>query len=141
MASSLLENDVIDQSVLDTVKNKLSLRKKSGKRPKSLSKLRNGELEKQQNDKKRHHPTKSVMMDSEDEDLTDEELNEYEEELNNFDYLKVFRIPLMLFILSLISVVFVDLFGKNYVRNELENGIYNMVDPNYGSFIWNFSGK
>ncbi|KAL5368182.1 hypothetical protein CPHLJ_6g3060 [Cryptosporidium parvum] len=140
MASSLLENDIISQNI----GNGLISKKKSKKKLNKFSKSSNSELEKQQNDKKEYYPTKNAMMESEDDDLTDEEFEEYEEyeeDMSNFDYLKIFKIPLILFILSFISVLFVDLFGKDYLGNELENGIYNMIDPNYGSFIWNLSEK
>lgn len=140
MASSLLENDIISQNI----GNGLISKKKSKKKLNKFSKSSNSELEKQQNDKTEYYPTKNAMMESEDDDLTDEEFEEYEEyeeDMSNFDYLKIFKIPIILFILSFISVLFVDLFGKDYLGNELENGIYNMIDPNYGSFIWNLSGK
>ncbi|OII73202.1 uncharacterized protein cubi_02434 [Cryptosporidium ubiquitum] len=138
MASSLLEKDNIGKNV-NMSGNSPSLKKKSKRRQSSSLKLNDNELKKQEIFKEECYPVKSAMMSSDEEDITEEQLREDEIELENFDYFKVFKIPLMLFILSFISVLFVSIFGEEYIRNEKTNGIY-MIDANYGSYIWNFSG-
>lgn len=139
MASFLLDDDNIGK-VVNINKDGLSSKRKSKKRQSSSLKLNNKEPEKQEISKEEYYTVRSAIMSSDEEDITDDELIESEEKLKHFEYFKIFKIPLMLFILSFISVLFVNIFGKEYVRIDKTGGIH-MIDPNYGSYIWNFSGK
>lgn len=132
MPSSMLWSDMVDNSVS---KNYPSLRRNSARRKSKLSR------QDDQEEEKKGYLLEQTMLSSDVEELTEDEFGE-QTEIKNFNYFKIFKIPLMLFILSFVSIVFVEAFGKDYVLNKEANGrgMFAM-DPNYGSYIWNISGK
>lgn len=132
MPGSMLWSDIADNSVSQSYP---SLRKKSARR-----KSRPSSFNDEEDEIKKDPPLEEAMLSSDKEELTEDEFEE--QETKSFDYFNIFKIPLMLFILSFVSVIFVETFGKNYVRSETANrmGMF-AVDPNYGSYILNLSGK
>ncbi|KAF7456680.1 putative integral membrane protein [Cryptosporidium felis] len=106
---------------------------KSGKSPEVVPRHR-----KKGSTRKRKFLMESIALNSEDE--TESE-NVDLESFDEFDFMKIFKIPIILFFLTSISLVFVGAFGKEYTHaGESMESIYKL-DLNYRSFIWNISEK
>ncbi|KAJ1607211.1 hypothetical protein OJ252_2906 [Cryptosporidium canis] len=72
------------------------------------------------------------MMSSDKEEFTEDEFEE-QEGVKDFNYFSIFKIPLMLFILSFTSVVFVEIFGRSYLRSRWISGqeLKVYIDSNF----------
>ncbi|KAJ1612996.1 hypothetical protein OJ253_381 [Cryptosporidium canis] len=124
MPSSRVWNDLVDDYIRVGDSNP---RRRGGKRGKS-SRLDTGEGEGQLVSVKGDFSQRTAMMSS-NKEFTEDEFDA-QEGVKGFNYFSIFKIPLMLFILSFTSVVFVEIFGRSYLRSRCISGQELKGQPN-----------
>ncbi|KAJ1611436.1 hypothetical protein OIY81_1705 [Cryptosporidium canis] len=125
MPSSRVWNDLVDEYISLGDSNP---RRRGGKRGKS-SRQDKGEGDGQLVSEKGDFSQRTAMMSSDKEEFTEDEFEE-QEGVKDFNYFSIFKIPLMLFILSFTSVVFVEIFGRSYLRSRWISGQELKGQPN-----------